>query len=416
MLTRQTRLLVPAAVAVLVGGVARAGTSIDLNEVGALLVYSSVQASDAGDGDDDVETFVTITNAKGDATTVHMSFINGDSSSNKYCYECDFDVPMSGYDTEMLVLTANGVWTDLQNDDAHYGAGSSQNGQFSARTCQWSEGMLVAWAEEAPGDPDSDNRLFGDEIVVNYTDGYAYSLPAHSLQNDTGDPTERSFDFGAGYASFPRVVATNFLAPTTTDTPGAELVLFTLDFKRQHPPAVDCSVMGYDANENAFSNSIAFGCWERIDLCQDLDPEFCYPNLGLDAGGDPHTHGWLSLNCEVDHDAGDGQSSWSDGNVHGAVIQRAAGGTVLRKNDQVAVGASRPSAWTRLFEAFSQGGGHPVTVERTDTGTAQGTNDVGAHGLANSAAWARLLFQSVSQGDPSALTLGSPAAGPGPLD
>ena len=415
MAMEKVRVLASTAAVLLLCGAARAGASLDLNEVGAILVYSSIQASDAESGGDDVETFITITNAKGDATTVHMSFVNGDSSSNKYCYECDFDVPMTGYDTEMLVLTPNGTWTNLQNDDANYGYPGAQD-RFGARTCPWNEGMLLAWPEQTPGNPASDNRLFGDEIVVNYTDGYAYSIPAHSIQSDTGDATQRSFDFGGSYTAFPRVVATDFLAPTVTDMPGAELVLFTLDFKRQRPPEVDCSVMGYDANENAFSNSIAFGCWERIDLCQDLDPEFCYPNLGLDAGGDPHTHGWLSLNCEVDHDAGDGQSSWSDGNVHGAVIQRAAGGTVLRKNDQVAVGASRPSAWTRLFEAFSQGGGHPVTVERTDTGTAQGTNGVGAHGLANSAAWARLLFQSVSQGDPSALTLGSPAAGPGPLD
>jgi hypothetical protein len=299
-----------------------------------------------------------------------MSFVNGDSSSNKYCYTCDFDVPLTGFDTETLVLTPNGVWTDVRNGDADYRDPGS--GQFGTRTCPYTEGMLVAWPEESPGDPGSDNRLFGDAVVVNYTDGYAYSLPAHAIQSDTGDPSVRSFEFGQDYASFPRVVATNFFAPTLSNAPNAELVLFTLDFRRQHPPEVDCSLTGVDANENSFSSSILFGCWERVDLCRDVDPEFCYPNLGLDAGADAHTHGWLALSCEVDHDGDDGQSDWRDGGVHGALIQRARSGTVLRKNDD------------------------------------PGFEVVGA------SAWARLLFQSVSSGDDGALTL--EYAQPGPLD
>jgi hypothetical protein len=233
--------------------------------------------------------------------------------------------------------------------------------------------MLIAWPEESAGNPSSDNRLFGDAVIVNYTDGYAYSIPAHPIQSHTGDASTRSFDLGGDYAGFPRVVATDFFAPTIDDAPSAELVLFTLDFKRQHPPAADCSIAGFDANENSFSSSILFGCWERVDLCADVDPEFCYPNLGLDAGPTPHAHGWLSLSCEVDHDASDGVWSWSDGGVHGALIQRSAGGTIIRKDS------------------------------------------VGAPQISSASAWARLLFQSVSHGDRGALTLDTPQL-PGPLD
>ena len=367
---RWMKTLAASAAALILGvGVATAGQSIDLNEVGAMLVYSSIQATDASATTDDVETFVTVTNAMSDGKNIHMSFINGDSDSNKYCYECDWDVYLTGFDTETLVFTANGQWTNIVNEDAAYAAGSNQNGTFSSRTCQWGEGMLIAVPEDSLGDPDRDNRLFGDEVVVNYTAGYAYSIPAHSIQSE-GSNGNRSFDFGDEYTRFPRVVASNFLAPTTSNTPGAEVVLFTLDFKRQFPPQTDCSLFGFDANENSFSNSVIFGCWERINLCGDLDPEFCHPNLGLDAGGDPHTHGWFSLSCEVDHDRADNTSETADGNVHGAIIQRAAGGTVLRKND------------------------------------------LGAPSLANSAAWARLLFQSVSIGDSGGLTLEDQSTNP----
>ena len=78
---------------------------IDLNEVGAFLVYPGVAATANGL---QVETFLTITNTSSDAIIAHVSFINGNEDSPKYCYECDFDVPMSGLDTETLVLIRQG--------------------------------------------------------------------------------------------------------------------------------------------------------------------------------------------------------------------------------------------------------------------------------------------------------------------
>jgi hypothetical protein len=369
--------LAASAAALMLGaGAAFAGQSFDLNEVGSLIVYSSIQSRDDADAADVVETFVTVTNAKEDGTFVHMSYINGNSDDTvRYCYECDWDVYLTGFDTETLVFTPNGTWTNINNLDADYRESEPEEPVFSSRTCPWFEGMLVAWAEEDTANPDEDNRLFGDEIVVNYSDGYAYSLSAHSIQSDDDPNGSRTFDFGDEYTRFPRVVATNFLAPTLTGAPSAELVLFTLDFKRQHPPEADCSLVGYDANENSFTNSVIFGCWERIPLCADdsdpdslgLDPEFCFPNLGLDSFGDPHSHGWLALSCEVDHDAEDDEQDWSDGNVHGAIVQRAIAGTEL---------------------------------------TPDGTP------LGGAAAWARLLFQSVSKGDSGALTLEDQSTNP----
>ena len=56
-------------------------------------------------GIDGQETFITITNAGPQNVVVHVSFINGDATSYEYCFECDFLIPLSGNDTETLVLT-----------------------------------------------------------------------------------------------------------------------------------------------------------------------------------------------------------------------------------------------------------------------------------------------------------------------
>jgi hypothetical protein len=109
----------------------------------------------------------------------------------------------------------------------------------------------------------------------------------------------------------------------------AALVLFTLAFERQIPPFTDCSVIGYDAFEDQFSNSFQFGCWTIVRL-EDIDPEFAYPNLG-GAAGDYQEHGWLQLACTV---AGTGSSNTGSiaGGVHGLIAQYAATGAQLRRN------------------------------------------------------------------------------------
>src|SRR2546428_560088 len=103
-------------------GTAQAG--IDLNEGGAFLVYprrapGGYHPDDDGQGPSvNIETFLTITNTSSNAIIAHVSFINGDSYSPKYCYECDFDVPMTGLDTETLVLTRSDYTTQILNLDS----------------------------------------------------------------------------------------------------------------------------------------------------------------------------------------------------------------------------------------------------------------------------------------------------------
>ena len=93
------------AVALMLSTGAFAGS--DLNEVGALLVYPVVLAHgpDADLGQQLLETFVTVTNAGPDDVILHVSYINGEDDSDQYCYDCDFEIPMSGNDTETLVVT-----------------------------------------------------------------------------------------------------------------------------------------------------------------------------------------------------------------------------------------------------------------------------------------------------------------------
>ncbi len=327
-------------------GTAHAG--IDLNEVGAFLVYPGVAATADGL---QVETFLTITNTSEMAVIAHVSFINGNENSPRYCYECDFDVPMSGLDTETLVLLREGNVTIIENMDTG-----------ARRSCSQAIGFVTVDVEDFNHNVLSDNILLGSEVVVDYTNGAAMSVSAISIQGESGDG-DRTFAFdGTEYRKFPSVVGADFLAPDYDGLLDADLVLFTLAFDRQFPPLTDCSVIGFDAFESQFSNSFQFGCWTMASL-EEIDPEFAYPFLG--DVFDQQEHGWLQLSCTV---FGTGTNGVVEGGVHGALTQYAPAGTVLRRND-------------------------------------------GGPALATAAGWARLLYQSGTVGDAMTLHLENAARG-----
>ena len=321
-------LLVPLAIASPV----LAGTS--LNEVGALLVYPIIIGSAVQ------ETFVTVTNAGPAAVVAHVAYINGDTTPISeggagYCYECDFDLPLSGSDTETLVITKTPSGIAIQSEDLNL-----------SLSCPFPYGMIVLSLEDVDGNVLTENVLLGEEVVVDYATGTTYSIPAISFQGGNGGNSDREFAFDdQEYSKLPRVVAADFLAPDLGQGGvTAELALFTLGFERQFPPVVDCDVVGFDADENAFSSSIQFGCWDVVGLCE-ISPEFCYPNLGL--YGNLDTHGWLLLNCRVDQDA-DGSFD-TDGGVHGAILQTAGTGADIRRNTPGAGSMSSTDAWARLL-------------------------------------------------------------------
>ncbi len=343
-------------------GTASAGT--DLNEVGAFLVYPAVVALP---GAIEAETYIAIVNANTAATNAHVSFINGfeiPGLTAPECYECDFNLPLTGNDTELLVVridAALGV-TLIESED-----------RSVSQACDQIAGFVIVALEDNVGNTITSNVLLGSEVVVDYGLGIAFSIPAVPFQGKLGGNLDRNYAFDdVEYGKFPRFIAADFIAP---DLPGtafggsASLVLFTLNFERQQPPLTDCAVKGYDAAEHPFSRSFEFGCWTVANLC-DISPEFCYPNLSatpcnpyvadpdFESEDECDTHGWLSLDCRVRQDPN--QPPAIDdalGAVHGAIVQFLPNATRIRRNDPAA----------------------PVTV--------------------GAVAWARLLYQSVTAGD-----------------
>ena len=344
---RKSKLILAGLTMALAFGFGTAKAGLDLNEVAAFLVYPGVAAVDQGLN---VETFLTITNTSSDSIIAHVSFINGNPYDNKYCYECDFDVPMSGLDTETLVLVRVNNTTQIRNLDTG-----------AIRSCAQFIGFVTVDVEDADHNVLTDNILLGSEVVVDYGNGAALSVPAIAVQGESGNG-DRYFAFDdSEYRKFPSVIGADFIAPDSNLS--ADLVLFTLAFDRQFPPLTDCSVIGFDAFENQFSNSFQFGCWTIAPL-KEIDPEFAYPYLG--ANFENNDHGWLQLSCTV---YGTGQNGVVDGGVHGAIAQYAGTNSKLRRSDPTA----------------------PV--------------------LANAAAWARILFQSGTVGDAMSLHLENAAHG-----
>jgi len=339
---RRTRILLAGLVAALIlsGGMSRAG---DLNEVGALLVYPAIVTNPS------IDTFITVTNAGSESVILRFVYINGDDSpdSSGYCAECDFELELTANDTETLVLRqgAGGDDVTLEAEDSAY-----------AISCPFPFGMLVVTQEDGtlmPWNTRTTNVLLGEQVVVDYEAGSAYSIPAISFQGAQPNNDFRNYTFDdKEYSRLPRVVAADFLAPRVEGSSSAVLALFTLGFEQRFPPVTDCSVTGFDADENPFSTSFQFGCWAITELC-DVSPEFCHPNLGLGEARDGH--GWVQLNCRVDQDPSQENGFDIQGGVHGAIIQ------YQRKDSTLPLGSGS--------------------------------------GFASEAVWGRLLYQSVTTGD-----------------
>lgn len=348
---KQGRVILAGAVLALALGSANAG--IDLNEVGAFLVFPGAVAALNG-VTTNVETFLTITNTSDLSINAHMAFINGNALDVRYCRECDFDIPMTGLDTETLVLTRVGNVTLITNLDTG-----------AVHSCSQFIGFVTVDVEDAAHVVLTDNILLGEEVVVDYANGAALSVEAISIQGEVGNG-DRTFAFdGVEYRQFPSALGADFLAPDFQGGPlYAHLVLFTLAFDRGFPPLTDCSVTGFDAFESQFSESLQFGCW-TVQALDDISPEFAYPFLGNVTQN--NDHGWLRLECTV---FGTGPNTAASGGVHGAIIQYARQGAVLRRN---------PSG--------------PV--------------------LMSAAAWGRLLYQSGTVGEAITLHLDSPVVGGG---
>ncbi|MCP3979810.1 MAG: hypothetical protein GY716_10850 [bacterium] len=326
----------------------------DLNEVGALLVFPAVTTFNANNPAGLTETFMTITNTGANDVVAHGSFIDGsmDPNNNNFqsCQECNFSIPLTGADTEVLVLTQTPTGVSIESLD-----------NTISRNCNWNQGMIVISLEDPAGQVSTANLLFGEQIVANYTNGWAFSIPAIPFQGIAGvGGGDRVFGLNdVEYKGFPRRLAADFLAPRDDTLPPifvAEVVLFTLGFETNNAVQnqVDCRLNGFDAAENPFTSGRRFTCWDFFDLC-DQDSEFCYPNLGVGVPTPNNpanfdSHGWVSFDCEV---------GAAKGGVHGAIVQVAAANTPLRPPGG-GVLAGGWAAWGRLLYQ-SATTGDPVT-------------------------------------------------------
>ena len=406
----------------LFGGTARA--SGDLNEVGAFLVYPAIVAGTQAS----FETYVSIINTGDFDVFAHVAYINGrdrfdnDELDDEYCFECNFNVPLTPNDTELLVIRSTPFGIQVDSED-----GTVQS------ACPHPYGMLTLNLENPIGTVLTDNILFGSEVVVNYARGYAFSIPAIPFQGFGGGDGDREMDFDlVEFGLFPSVIAADFIAPNLDGSISAELVLFTLAFQAEFPPFSHCEIEGYDASENPFSRSFNFGCWAFADLGQ-LHPEFYYGNLGQQActpGVDCDTHGWFKLNCDVTPQGAEELA----GGVLGALIQIASAGSTVRRND--------PNApWFGVFDDITSTVGGPVgpqgpqaapgpivglngstgstgptgptgsTGPTGPTGSTGPTGPTGPNGPLDAAAWARIFYQSRTTGDNVTYRIAGPGGG-----
>jgi hypothetical protein len=231
-----------------------------------------------------------------------VSFLNGDSRDSKFCYECDFDVPMRSRSTITLVVSRVGELTRIRNLETG-----------STRYCAHRIGFITVDAEDASRRVVTDNVLAGKQTVVNSTAGTSYVVPALAIQGKKGDGN-RTFAFdGAEYRKLPAYLDAEFEVAGDS-----RLVLFTLGFRRQQPPLVDCSVIGRALPHGGqFSSSFQFGCHASIPLGE-IDPELTDPHLGSDRGT-------MRISCTV---YGTGGSGIAGGGVHGILVRSDGAGLV----------------------------------------------------------------------------------------
>jgi hypothetical protein len=218
--------------AVLALGIGGSQAGTDLNEVAAFLVFPGVVATDRNGT---VETWITITNGSSSPTDVHVSYINGSDYNDTECYECDFDIPMTGFDTETMVFVRLFDQTNIVSLDGTI-----------IMACPWKYGFVTANTQDPiTGEATTNNYLLGEEVVIDYTNGSALSVSAVSFQGKNGGNGDTSFAFDDDeYGKLPKVVAADFIAPTldalrqSLGLPliDASLTLFTLGFDRQYPP------------------------------------------------------------------------------------------------------------------------------------------------------------------------------------
>lgn len=291
---------------VLAVGAGAAFAGINSKEVGALLIYPEYWATSAAEPGSSVQmdTYVTITNDFSFAVIAHIEIIGGVA-----CDDCNFDLPLTGYETKRLRLSrenVGNVWVTRVSDASPH---SSTGTPAILAACGEPHGFIVAALEFE--DPRGRftigaNLLHGDEVVVDLQNGSASQVGAVAVQGVGPNSGDRIYSFNnLEYAAFPSIVTANFWAPNARVDP--RLILFNVNFNTNNPvpPVTTCSLNYVNANEIRFSRNFSFGCWSDSRLL-DIAAGFHEDILGT-------ANGFLWAQCSP--------------GTHGAILTRLSGGT-----------------------------------------------------------------------------------------
>jgi hypothetical protein len=360
-----------------------ASANLDLSELGAALVTPIITSFPL-----DVQnpsfavTYTTITNASNAGINLHINVVNGDPGGNWSA--SSFDCWLSAHETTLFVFAPTGLGTSQATYEcSEIGAGptSTLDRLNIQNTTAFSHATGIMFVAVEKGDPlatSLSNVILGDWVTIDYLRGTAYSAEAISFQGKTAvgpkaEDQTYAFD-GLEYASFPSVLATNFIAPVGPKLAPqlkAELVLFTLDGSIANTPVpVKFAFDYYNDDERKRDGIKQFDCFAVIDLL-DLSPNFEDRFLGSAAGHLVMTPVTVSpVNQGHDNNFGDGNGSRKSP-FHGWLVQTIlVGGTVgggLVPVPPPAIAATAADAWARTLinstQDFVPAGTDVVTFE-----------------------------------------------------
>ena len=225
-------------------------------------------------------TIATITNALTELPiTLHVTVLDENWDAT------NFDCPLTPSETTAFVFsydTTRGK-SRVETECSRLGVTGPDPGQtndYVTRTLSANRGIMFVSVEcqkGVQGCPGGTlgartlgiNALLGDATVIDFGQGYAYSVNAIHIQNGAkGNNGDRLYRFdGLEYAQFPSALATNFISPSDTGI-AANLILFTLDGKANDSQAINFAVAGnaFDDDENPTSGGEEFDCYANVGI------------------------------------------------------------------------------------------------------------------------------------------------------
>jgi hypothetical protein len=362
---------------------ASGGSNLNLDEMAAALALPIITGAYDGNnikgstGDvvitrQSAVTLATITNGKTTPVRLKLDLISGDpgnwKSGSDNWQSTSFECDLTGRETTTFVFMPAGG-TDKGNPGdgrsqlyVECSAGPVTNGSPRALFTNVQNGVLfAAVADPVSGDVVSEDIVFGDAVVVDFTQGQAYSFEAIAFQAGQGQNNgDKVYHFdNQEYAKFPAVLASNFIAPVTTNKINAELILITLDGGTGNVPVprVRLGGLGYNDDEEYFDFQWEFDCFDIVSLL-DIDPNFEFvPGSPLGLGSMSGHLQLVSQPIATENDAHDAEHG--DGNnvrrrgVHGWLVQNVTAGSDIVTADEPITGtpkvtmAAGPAAWGR---------------------------------------------------------------------